>query len=60
MTTLRQDYDTLSKMGMLGKDIPKYIEDNLNPAFKLREYQKEAIARFIHYLEQNPNTCVFG
>jgi len=55
MTTLRQDYDTLSKMGMLGKDIPKYIEDNLNPAFKLREYQKEAIARFIHYLEQNPN-----
>jgi len=55
MTTLRQDYDALSKMGMLSKDIPKYIEDSLNPAFKLREYQKEAIARFIHYLEQNPN-----
>lgn len=55
MITLRQDYDTLSRMGMLSKDFPKYIEDNLNPAFKLREYQKEAIARFIHYLEQNPN-----
>jgi len=55
MTTLRQDYDTLLKMGMLSKDIPEYIEDNLNPTFKLREYQKEAIARFIHYLEQNPN-----
>jgi type III restriction enzyme len=55
MTTLRQDYDTLSKMGMLSKDIPKYIEDNLNPALKLRKYQKEAVARFIHYLEQNPN-----
>ncbi|HEC93315.1 MAG TPA: DEAD/DEAH box helicase, partial [Candidatus Atribacteria bacterium] len=55
MTTLRQDYDTLSKMGMLSKDIPEYIEDNLNPALKLREYQKEAIARFIHYLEHNPN-----
>lgn len=40
---------------MLSKDIPKYIEDNLNPAFNLREYQKEAIVRFIHYLEQNPN-----
>ena len=55
MTTLKQDYDTLSKMGILSKDIPKYIEDNLNPAFGLREYQKEAIVRFIHYLEQNPN-----
>lgn len=55
MTTLRQDYDTLSKMGILSKDIPEYIEDNLNPAFELREYQKEAIARFIHYLEQNSN-----
>ena len=55
MTTLKQDYDTLSKMGMLSKDVPKYIEDNLNSAFELREYQKEAIVRFIHYLEQNPN-----
>jgi len=55
MTTLIQDYDALSKMGILDKETPKYIVDNLNPAFKLREYQKEAIARFIHYLEQNPN-----
>jgi len=55
VTTLKQDYDTLSKMGMLSKDVPKYIEDNLNSAFELREYQKEAIVRFIHYLEQNPN-----
>lgn len=55
MTTLWEDYDTLSKRGILNKDIPKYIEDNLNPNFKLREYQKEAIARFIYYLEQDPN-----
>lgn len=55
MTTLRQDYDTLSRMGILSRDIPEYIRDNLNPAFKLREYQKEAIVRFLHYLEQNPN-----
>jgi len=53
-TTLRQDYDALSKMGMLNRDIPEYIEENLNSVFKLREYQKEAIARFIHYLEQYP------
>jgi len=55
MTTLKQDYDTLSKMEMLSKDVPEFITDNLNHAFELREYQKEAIARFIHYLEQNPN-----
>ena len=52
---LSQEYDVLSKMGYLKKDIPKYIADNLNPRFKLRPYQIEAIARFIHYLEENPN-----
>lgn len=52
---LSQEYDVLSKMGYLKKDIPKYTEDNLNPRFKLRPYQIEAIARFIHYLEENPN-----
>jgi len=52
---LSQEYDVLSKMGYLKKDIPKYITDNLNPRLKLRPYQIEAIARFIHYLEENPN-----
>jgi type III restriction enzyme len=52
---LSQEYDVLSKMGYLKKDIHKFIEDNLNPRFKLRPYQIEAIARFIHYLEENPN-----
>ena len=55
MTTLNQDYDTLEKMGILDKNIPSFIKNNLNPAFELREYQKEAIARFIHYIEQNQN-----
>lgn len=55
MTTLKQDYDSLSKMGMLDKDIPDYIQDNLNPTFKLRAYQNKAISRFIHYLNLNPN-----
>ncbi len=52
---LSHEYNVLSKMGYLKKDIPKYITDNLNPRFKLRPYQIEAIARFIHYLEENPN-----
>jgi len=55
MTTLKQDYDSLSKMGMLDKDIPDYIQDNLNPTFELRAYQNKAISRFIHYLNLNPN-----
>jgi len=49
MTTLKQDYNTLSKLGRLNKVTPEFIIDNLNPAFALREYQKEAIARFIDY-----------
>jgi len=55
MTTLKQGYDFLSERGLLSKDIPKYIEDNLNPVFELREYQKEAIARFIYYIEKDSN-----
>jgi len=53
MTTLREEYDVLSSRGILIKDIPKYIEDNLNPIFELREYQKEAIARFIYYISED-------
>ena len=53
-TTLRQDYDTLSKLRRLNKEIPNYVTDNLNSTFELREYQKEAIARFIDYFENYP------
>ena len=53
MNILRQDYDTLSSRGLISKEIPDYIINNLNPAFKLREYQKEAIARFIYYISED-------
>jgi type III restriction enzyme len=53
-TTLRQDYDTLSKLRRLNKEIPNYVTDNLNSTFELREYQKEAMARFIDYFENYP------
>ncbi len=52
---LSQEYDVLYKRGVIKKEIPKYIEDNLNPRFKLRSYQIEAIARFIYYMEEDPN-----
>ncbi|WP_457621874.1 DEAD/DEAH box helicase family protein [Persephonella sp.] len=45
-------YDVLTKMGYLRKEIPECITLNLNPKFKLREYQIEAVARFIHYLNE--------
>jgi len=54
MTSLKQDYDSLSKLGRLKKTIPNFIKNNLNPAFELREYQEEAIARFIDYLDTYP------
>ncbi|MGB2842604.1 MAG: DEAD/DEAH box helicase family protein [Halobacteriota archaeon] len=53
MTTLKQDYDTLSSRWIISKVIPKFITDNLNPAFGLREYQTEAIGRFIYYMSED-------
>ena len=44
-------YDTLDsafQLGLLKKDIPDYLKDNLNPKFELRPYQEEAFARFFH------------
>lgn len=49
MSTLREDYDVLWKRGHIPKEVPGFIKDNLNPNFQLRDYQKEAIARFIFY-----------
>ena len=50
---LSEFYNRYSKF--INKDIPKYIVDNLNPRFKLRSYQIEAMARFIHYLKEYPD-----
>ncbi|MDD5463608.1 MAG: DEAD/DEAH box helicase family protein [Candidatus Moranbacteria bacterium] len=45
---LYEQLDSVSNMGLLKKDIPDFIVQNLNPKFELREYQKEAFARFFH------------
>ncbi len=45
---LYEQLDGASKMGLLKKEIPDFVADNLNPKFELREYQKEAFARFFH------------
>ncbi len=52
---LYQKLDTLSEMWVLDKTIPLYISKNLNQNFEIREYQKEAYARFSYYFNQYPN-----
>ncbi len=42
--------DALSKYGVLKTEMPEVITANLNPAFPLRDYQKEALFRFIFYI----------
>jgi type III restriction enzyme len=45
---LYEQLNSASKMGLLPKKIPSFLSENLNPNFELREYQKEAFARFFH------------
>ena len=48
---LYQRLDALSEFeisDLIGREIPACITQNLNPEFKIREYQAEAFARFIH------------
>lgn len=45
---LYEQLNSVSKMGFLNKEIPDFVVENLNPTFELREYQKEAFARFFH------------
>ncbi|MBO8158976.1 DEAD/DEAH box helicase family protein [Thermosyntropha sp.] len=52
---LSEIYDNISNSGLLEKNsIPEFIGKNLNQRFKLRDYQVEAIARLIHYMEEYP------
>jgi type III restriction enzyme len=45
---LYEQLDSVSKMGFLKKKISNFVTENLNKNFELREYQKEAFARFFH------------
>ena len=50
---LYEQLDTLSDFGMLKKEMPDSITQNLHPKFELRPYQVEAFARFIHCLNND-------
>lgn len=49
---LYQKIDTLKQVGFL-KELPMYIESNLNNNIVLRDYQKEAFEYFITYVESD-------
>ena len=45
--------EEFGRRGIQNTEIPKYLTDNLNPEFELREYQKEAFVRFFLCYENN-------
>ncbi len=53
MQFLYQQLDSVSKMGFLKKEMPDFLSANLNPNFEIRDYQKEAFARFFHYYKND-------
>jgi type III restriction enzyme len=50
MPSLREEFDTLVKYGVIKPETPGFITQNLNPAFELRPYQINALARFFFYI----------
>ncbi|WP_291323684.1 DEAD/DEAH box helicase family protein [Desulfonatronospira sp.] len=50
---LYDELDTFSRHGILKKEIPDYLKDNLNPNYELRPYQVDAFARFFHCLDND-------
>ena len=52
---LYEKLNSISEEGLLNKEIPGFLVENLNSRFELRRYQAEAFARFIHYFEKSPN-----
>ena len=50
---LYERLDVLSRFGSLEREIPDTINQNLNPAFEIRDYQAEAFARFIYCFNED-------
>lgn len=49
---LYQELDVIKKIGAL-KELPSYIDSNLNPNIILRDYQEDAFRYFITYVESD-------
>lgn len=46
--TLAQKFDALAEAGILDRDLPQAVTDNLRPS--LRPYQVDALQRFLYYI----------
>lgn len=55
MLILLNDYNALSRRGLLKQNLPSSVLDNLNPRFAMRAYQQEALNRFQYYLQDDPD-----
>jgi len=55
--TLVEELNVASKLKVLEphKKLPDYIVNNLSQRFSIREYQREAIARLLYYLNDYPD-----
>lgn len=53
MAFLFEKIDAVRQMGFYNDELPNVISDNINPAFELRPYQRDAFTHFINYFE-NP------
>ena len=50
---LHEQLEIAFNYGVPKPEMPNSIMQNLNPAFELRDYQKEAFASFIHYFNND-------
>lgn len=48
---LFEKFDTLSEEGIISKDIPVFVTNNLNPSFLIRPYQIEGFSRLFYYVD---------
>ena len=51
MQSIKNQIDAVISMGLISVEPQPFILQNLNPKFQLRDYQKEALARFNFYLD---------
>lgn len=58
--TLVEELNVASKLKVLEphKKLPDYIVNNLSQRFTIREYQREAIARLLYYLNDYPDKTI--
>ena len=53
MTFLYDNFDTLTKFGVIPNKRFSWIDDNLTPKFPVRDYQIKSFSRFDYLLNAN-------